>query len=152
MNPERWRQIEQLYHDALERPEGERAAFLDKSCSDADLRREVEDLLRAGAETGGKFDRPAMQPTETVEMAQARSLVGRKLLRGGGAECLEAFDDPYWIAAVYAELHELEETFRWLEKAYEDRSTQIIFLKAEPKFDPVRSDPRYAKLLERMRL
>jgi hypothetical protein len=32
MNPERWKQIEELYHAALERAEGERAGFLEQAC------------------------------------------------------------------------------------------------------------------------
>jgi hypothetical protein len=44
--PERWRQIEDLYHRALERSEAERDAFLRQTCgSDDALRREVESLL-----------------------------------------------------------------------------------------------------------
>ena len=47
MTPERWRQVAQLYHSALERAAPERAAFLSESCgSDAELRREVEALLQ----------------------------------------------------------------------------------------------------------
>ncbi len=46
MNPERWRQIEDLYHSALERGIEGRAEFLDAACgSDQELRREVESLL-----------------------------------------------------------------------------------------------------------
>ena len=46
MTPERWREIERLYHAALERDAGERAAFLADACEDdAALRREVESLL-----------------------------------------------------------------------------------------------------------
>src|SRR5215470_3502135 len=46
MKPERWKQIEQLYHAALERESDERAAFLAETCAaDSDLRREVEELL-----------------------------------------------------------------------------------------------------------
>jgi eukaryotic-like serine/threonine-protein kinase len=46
MKPERWSQIEQVYHAALERSPDERAAFLDAACDgDQDLRREVESLL-----------------------------------------------------------------------------------------------------------
>src|SRR5262245_27657487 len=46
MKPERWKQVEQLYHAALERAPDERAAFLAETCaSDSDLRREVEELL-----------------------------------------------------------------------------------------------------------
>lgn len=46
MKPERWQQLEPLYHAALERESGARAAFLDEACAgDAELRREVESLL-----------------------------------------------------------------------------------------------------------
>src|SRR5215813_9723658 len=47
MKPERWRQIEQLYHAALDREPDERAAFLAETCiDDSSLLREVEELLR----------------------------------------------------------------------------------------------------------
>src|SRR5262245_20959237 len=46
MKPERWKQIEQLYHAALDREPDERAAFLAETCpGDSGLRREVEELL-----------------------------------------------------------------------------------------------------------
>jgi serine/threonine protein kinase/tetratricopeptide (TPR) repeat protein len=46
MNPDRWRQIEALYHAALERAPEDRAAFLDEACAgDGDLRREITSLL-----------------------------------------------------------------------------------------------------------
>jgi len=54
MRSDRWEQIDEFYHAALEREESERAAFLDKACSgDAELRREVESLLAShvGART-----------------------------------------------------------------------------------------------------
>lgn len=46
MNPQRWQQIDQLFHSALERNGGERAAFLAHACiEDERLRQEVESLL-----------------------------------------------------------------------------------------------------------
>src|SRR5881296_3235120 len=46
MSPERRRQIEELYHAALERDPGRRAGFLAEACrDDAELRREVDSLL-----------------------------------------------------------------------------------------------------------
>ena len=33
MKPERWRQMEEVYHAALERDAGERASFLDEACA-----------------------------------------------------------------------------------------------------------------------
>ncbi len=52
MTPDRWRRIEQLYHQVLERRESERYGFLHKACGgDEELRREVESLLRKEPET-----------------------------------------------------------------------------------------------------
>ncbi len=45
-SPERWRLLEELYQAAAKRPPGERALFLQEACSDEDLCREVESLLR----------------------------------------------------------------------------------------------------------
>src|SRR5262245_17879871 len=45
MDPQRWRQIEGLYHAALEQEPGARKSFLESACGDVDLRREVESLL-----------------------------------------------------------------------------------------------------------
>ena len=45
MTPERWRQIEELFHAARARSAGERAAFLAAACPDDEVRREVELLL-----------------------------------------------------------------------------------------------------------
>ena len=46
MTPERWKQIDQLLQEALERGPAERASFLDRACGDdGELRHEVESLL-----------------------------------------------------------------------------------------------------------
>src|ERR1700674_1840594 len=52
MDPERWRQIEQLYHSALEQDPAQRNRFLAEACQgDAELRRDVESLLASGCST-----------------------------------------------------------------------------------------------------
>jgi len=54
MESGRWRQIEQLYHAALEREPGERASFLEQSCAgDPSLRQEVESLLAVADDSDG---------------------------------------------------------------------------------------------------
>ncbi len=51
MLPERWRQIDELFHAAMAREPSLRAAFLDGACGqDNELRREVESLLARGAQ------------------------------------------------------------------------------------------------------
>ncbi len=53
MTPERWQQIERLYHDALELAPEYRLAFLDRACAgDDELRREIESLLASHDDAG----------------------------------------------------------------------------------------------------
>jgi serine/threonine-protein kinase len=58
---------------------------------------------------------------------------------------------PAHIALIHIGLGEKDQAFVWLEKAYEDRSlTNFYALKTDPKFDTLRSDPRYSDLLLRI--
>jgi serine/threonine-protein kinase len=56
------------------------------------------------------------------------------------------------VALVYAGLGERDKAFTWLETAYEEHSFNLSHLKVEPRFDPLRSDPRFADLLRRIGL
>ena len=56
------------------------------------------------------------------------------------------------IALVYTGLGEKDTAFSWLEKGYKERSVWMAFLKVEPGFDSLRSDPRYQDLLHRVGL
>jgi TolB-like protein len=47
-------------------------------------------------------------------------------------------------------LGEYDQAFVWLERAYEERSAILQFLKVHPFFDPIRNDPRFASLLRRL--
>jgi TolB-like protein/Tfp pilus assembly protein PilF len=60
--------------------------------------------------------------------------------------------DPAWIAGNYALLGEKDRAFTLLEKAYGEKSGGVLAIKANPFFDSLRSDPRYADLLKRMGL
>src|SRR2546428_4105692 len=74
MDPERWRQIEGLYHSALEQEAPQRGAFLAKTCSEDDeLRREVESLLAQGGSTGALVDRSAWKAG--AELADTATLL-----------------------------------------------------------------------------
>lgn len=60
--------------------------------------------------------------------------------------------DPYALALVYAGLAEKDQAFAYLEKAYDQRSPLFSFLSVEQMLDPVRSDPRFQKLVHRVGL
>ena len=81
MKPERWRQIEQIYHSTLEREESQRDTFLKEACAgDEALRREVESLLAHKDQAESFIEEPALE-VAAKGMAQNRapSLVGRQV-------------------------------------------------------------------------
>jgi len=57
---------------------------------------------------------------------------------------------PYCIAQIYAGLGLEDESFRWLEKAYQERSTYLGNLRSEHTLDGLRADPRFSDLIRRM--
>ena len=56
------------------------------------------------------------------------------------------------IAIVYVGLGNRDRALDWLEKAYQDRSVYMVYLKTDPILDSLRSDPRFISLLHRMAL
>jgi eukaryotic-like serine/threonine-protein kinase len=60
--------------------------------------------------------------------------------------------DPVWIGLIYAALGDKELSFIWLDKAYRVNSDNLLFLKVDPKFDSLRSDPRFSDLMRRLKL
>ena len=64
MPRERWRQVERLYNEAMDRDASHRDAFLDTACgSDAELRGELASLVHFGAAADGFLDRSALADT-----------------------------------------------------------------------------------------
>lgn len=57
---------------------------------------------------------------------------------------------PYLMAIIYLGLDDKEQTFAWLERAYQDRSSLLIWLKVEPQFKSLRDEPRFQDLLRRV--
>ncbi len=81
MTPERWQQVDQLFHIALERTPEERAAFLDEACGgDEELRREVESLLAADAEAESSAKAiPAQVAAEMLAENQDQPVAGQSI-------------------------------------------------------------------------
>ena len=57
---------------------------------------------------------------------------------------------PYWVALIHANLKQKDEAFRWLDKAYAERSGMLVYVKFDPRFDNLRTDSRFEDLLRRM--
>ena len=75
-----------------------------------------------------------------------------KIINELNGRATREYIDPGLVAYIYIALGDKDRAFAWLDKAYQQRSGIIGFLQIEPKFDPLRSDPRFQDLERRMGL
>jgi eukaryotic-like serine/threonine-protein kinase len=76
----------------------------------------------------------------------------RKILGQLKERSQQTYVQPMWIAVIHLGLGEKDQAFDWMQKAYDDRSAWLVYLKVDPLFDPVRGDARFADLLRRVGL
>jgi tetratricopeptide (TPR) repeat protein len=94
-------------------------------------------------------------PTFHSDLGQAYALSGRRSEALKEIATLKELSKqhyvaPYTLALVYASLDDKDNALEWLVKAYEDRSTLLIWIRVEPRLDKLRSDPRFKAVLKRM--
>jgi DNA-binding winged helix-turn-helix (wHTH) protein/TolB-like protein/Flp pilus assembly protein TadD len=74
----------------------------------------------------------------------------RKVLQDLEARAGQPYVPAYAIALVYAGLGENDHAIIWLQRAFDDRSTPIAFLKLDPELNGLHSDPRFEQLVQRV--
>jgi hypothetical protein len=58
----------------------------------------------------------------------------------------------YGVALVYAGLGEHGHAFAWLQKAFEERTHWLVWLRLDPRWDGLRADPKFVDLQRRVGL
>ena len=76
----------------------------------------------------------------------------RKILDQLKERSQQTYVQPMWLAVIYIALGEKDQAFDWMQKAYEDRSAWLVYLKVDPLFDSVRQDARFTDLMRRVGL
>lgn len=126
------------------------------------------DLLGWCYEVQGKLPESLEQYQEA---RQIESLMGEPLgslgrgyaLQGKKAEAMKAiaklnelskrnYTAPFFYAMIYSALGDKDHAMEWLEKAYDDKSWYVALLNVDPKMDSMRSDPRFQKLVSKLKL
>lgn len=103
-----------------------------------------------------KWDKmPGLPPIAIAEEAYSYSKLGARDEAEKDVRMLEdlpkpVYVDPFIIATVYLSLDDKDQTFEWLEKAYQSRSSLMPSLFNDPKWDDLRNDPRFQDLLNRV--
>jgi serine/threonine-protein kinase len=57
---------------------------------------------------------------------------------------------PYMLAMSHMAVGDLDGTFEWLEKMYEERSPVLIWMNEHARYDRLRGDPRFQQLLKKI--
>ena len=94
---------------------------------------------------------------DSAQLAYALAVTGdraaaERIVRDILASSTVRYLPPYHIAMAYAGLGQVDEAFRWLDRAYDERASFMAGVKAAPAFTPLHRDPRWGKLLAKMGL
>src|SRR5262249_48782403 len=106
----------------------------------------IQSLERAREQAGGS-------PQGLAELAAGYAHAGRKqdaakLVTELQRMSRERYVSPYDVATVYLAMNDVENAMPYLEKAYRERSTGMVFLR-RPRFASFQSDPRFKSLIEK---
>jgi serine/threonine-protein kinase len=105
-----------------------------------------EGRLLAGGVAGPSFGLAHLAQAMGDE-AEARRILG-ELLETRKKSVVSAWG----LAVLHASLGDIDEAFEWLDAAVSEKSSGLLLLRVHPRLDPVRKDPRYWPLVEKLGL
>jgi TolB-like protein/Flp pilus assembly protein TadD len=125
-------------------------------------------ILGLVQEQRGEFDESAAAFQRAIELSPGsplmRAALGRTLALSGKEDearrilCeLEALSkvryvSPFEVAAIHFALHQTDLGFDWLAQAFHDRCFELLCLRVDPRWESLRTNPRFLKLFEQLRL
>lgn len=113
------------------------------------------DEARAAYEEGRRLAGGIAGPTfglAHLEAAAGNTGEARRILAELVAARGSRVVSAWGIAAVHASLGDVDEAFRWLETAITEKASGLMWLRMHPRLDPIRQDPRYWPMVERVGL
>jgi len=115
-------------------------------------------FLTSGYIEKGMFDKAIDEGNRTIQLnphSRSFSFLAYALAKSGRtqdarieldrilAESNERWVSPYSVAMIYNALGDRDKTIAWLQKGVKERDPRMVFLKVEPKWNNLRSDPRF---------
>jgi serine/threonine protein kinase/Tfp pilus assembly protein PilF len=94
----------------------------------------------------------ALSALGRVAVLEGNAAEGRDVLEELYHRSKERYVSPVDFAKLHNQLGDIDEAFRWMDRAVDDRRGWMVYLNVEPALDNLRSDQRFKDLLMRMRL
>jgi serine/threonine protein kinase/tetratricopeptide (TPR) repeat protein len=122
---------------------------------------QIYERKRMYAEALAEFDKSlalAANNSETISVkgytlaAAGRMAEAEQVLAELKGLSEQIYVSPYSLSRVLFGLGREDEAFEYLEKTYQERHGILVYLKVEPLFDGLRSDPRFVSMLQRLNL
>lgn len=93
---------------------------------------------------------PVMAVLANIYATAGRHVEALKLVDDLKSQSLKSYVSPFYFVLIYAGLSDRNQAFTWLDASCDDRSNNAIFLNVAPRFDPLRSDPRFERVRKRI--
>ena len=128
-----------LAHVLLGQAYAQKGMF-DQAIAELIKARELDDTTRARAILGYTLAVAGRKDEAVRILGELQELASQKYVSA------------YFRVLIHTALGERDQALEWLEKAYEERSEWLVWLKVDPKLDSLRSDPRFTSLVQRVGL
>jgi serine/threonine-protein kinase len=116
------------------------------------IQEQRKDLDEAIAAFQRALDLAPSSPRMQAALGRTFALAGKRHAALQSLRKLESltkqrYVSPFEFAALRFALDQTDLGFRWLRKACEHRAFDVLALKVDPRFEPLRSDPRLGKII-----
>ena len=122
--------------------------YLAISYADKGMFEESLEKFRKGMELSGPGTHPYREIEAWIYASNGRRGDATRIIRDVLAE--NAPVESYYLAEAYAALGNRDAAFEMLDRAYRSHTYWMVYLRVDPRLDPLRSDPRFQQLLRRV--
>ncbi len=106
---------------------------------------QVEEAVKLSHETTVSLATLGQAYAAAGRMVEAKNVLNKLLTRGK-----DQYVPSYWIALIYTSLGNKDKAMEYLERAFVERSSWLVWANVEPRFESLRADTQFASLLTRI--
>lgn len=149
----RYEESTRYYRRAIEMDPSFGAAHTDLARSLHLLGRNAEALEEFERGAGRDGAAPSPSTGYAIFLAQAgQGDAAARMIEELERRAESEYVSPYGIASYHAVVGNMERALDWLDRAFEVRDGTLVWMKVNPRFDPLRAEPRFRDMLGRLRL